>query len=149
MEQVVFEVLLHFRPEPSGGKARWYIVSAHTRLLDAEAAYDDLAAELPKAAPLSLVIVRSEHDKKSGLFRDRIVKAIGQPPMISRTAIKPLDAATKQELMGLGAQKPSAEMPAAGGRAAAPARQSALSGPWIWLGFLAVTIGLFLAIAIT
>lgn len=140
MVPLLYEVLVHAeRSSPFGAKGRWYLASAHPDLAGAEASYHALSAQF--ASPrITLALVRSEHDPASGLFVDRIVKATGRVPMISRKSMERLDPATRVALEKDVVQAPVA-LPAGG---AVPGEPRSL--PWAWLGFVAATVGLFAAI---
>lgn len=143
MVPLLYEVLLHAeRPSAFGQKGRWYLASAHQDIAGAETAYRALAAQFSDPA-ITLAVVRSEHDPSSGLFRDRIVKASGRVPMIQRSTMEKLDAATRVALERQFSAPVSMALPE---RPIVAVQERPL--PWAWLGFVAATVGLFAAITV-
>lgn len=143
MAPLLYEVLLHAaRPSAFGQKGRWYLASAHQDIAGAEADFRALAAQFP-APGITLAVIRSEHDPASGRFRDRVVKATGPVPAITRAAVERLDAATMAALVREFSAAPPVTRPA---RRVASAQARLL--PWGWLGVVAATVGLFAVITV-
>lgn len=142
MRDCLYEVLLHAEiPTRVGAKGRWYLGSAHPDLAGAEAAYRALDADFP-SPKVTVAMVRSEHDPRTGLFVDRIVKARGLVPMITRKSMERLDPATRDAIAKATAPPKPDVVLAPGGAAVAASR----TGGWLWIGFVIVTVGAFAAI---
>jgi hypothetical protein len=142
MPDRLYEVLLHADiPTRVGAKGRWYLGSAHPDLAGAEAAYRALDADFP-SPKVTVAMVRSEHDPRTGLFVDRIVKARGLMPMITRKSMERLDPATREAIAKATAPPKPEVVLAPGGAAVAAPR----GGSWLWIGFVVATVALFAAI---
>jgi hypothetical protein len=141
MRDRLYEVLVHAEiPTRLGAKGRWYLGAAHPDLAGAEASFRALEADFPSPR-VTVAMVRSEHDPRTGLFVDRIVKARGLVPMIARKSMERLDPATREAIAKATAQ-PKPEVVLAAGGAVATSRGYG----WMWIGFVAATVGLFAAI---
>ncbi|WP_291298350.1 hypothetical protein [Elioraea sp.] len=144
MRDCLYEVLLHAEiPTRVGAKGRWYLGSAHPDLAGAEASYRALEADFP-SPKVTVAMVRSEHEPRTGLFVDRIVKARGLVPMIARKSMERLDPATREAIANATAPpKPEVVLPPAAAAVAA-----SRGGGWLWIGCVAATVGLFAAITV-
>ena len=142
MPDRLYEVLLHAEiPTRVGAKGRWYLGSAHPDLAGAEASYRALDADFP-SPKVTVAMVRSEHDPRTGLFVDRIVKARGLVPMITRKSMERLDPPTREAIAAATAPpKPEVALGAGGGVVVAQRGSG-----WMWIGFVIATVALFAAV---
>ncbi len=112
MQQSVFEVLTFTKTPVRGMDANhWYIESVHDEMQEGVQRYDQLSRSWPDPRVM-LVLVRSEYDEDTGLFRDTVLRARARSTMLSRKNARPMPPEARRALAQLsGGGKTSASLP--------------------------------------
>ena len=138
-QQSVFEVLTFTKTPVRGMDANhWYIESVHEALQDGVQRYDQLSRSWPDPRVM-LVLVRSEFDEGTGLFRDTVIRARARSTMLSRRNAKPMPPEARKALAQLsGGGKAMAPLPERPTARPVPERRRGGSGEAVKLALAAL-----------